>query len=320
MQGSDHDAAALPPGAARSEDALLIHVGYHKTGTSWLQRHWFGDPARGFARVSTHDLRIPDPDPLCFDAEALRRGYAPRLAAARAGGGVPVISSERLSGNPHSGGYDRKEIAERLARVFPQARILIVLREQRAAILSSWLQYVRVGGTCPLREYVFPEQDGRLPMFRIEHFFYDRLIALYQRLFGAPNVRVELYERLRDEPESFAASVARFAGVEVPHDLPFQRRENRGLHALAIGLRRRLNPLLRRDSVNGRSPWCTPLLALPGRGLVAAVERLVPRSLGEPWQRAWQRWLAERLEGVFRASNRETAALTGLDLERHGYR
>ena len=27
---------------------VLIHIGYHKTGTNWLQRRFFSDPATGY--------------------------------------------------------------------------------------------------------------------------------------------------------------------------------------------------------------------------------------------------------------------------------
>ena len=52
---------------------------------------------------------------------------------------VPVISHERLSGYPHSGGHDSKEIAHRLAAVFPNAKVVIVIREQKSMILSNYL-------------------------------------------------------------------------------------------------------------------------------------------------------------------------------------
>jgi hypothetical protein len=76
---------------------------------------------------------------------------APEFERCERGGLIPMVSSERLSGNPHSGGYDSAVLAERLHQVFPGARVLVMIREQRSMILSSWAQYVRVGGACLLR-------------------------------------------------------------------------------------------------------------------------------------------------------------------------
>ena len=92
---------------------LLVHIGYHKTATNWLQRELFGRPDCGF-----HALRFPPVDgtpavkrgssaftnthPLRFDADAVRRDLRARLDAAP--DGCHVISNERLSGYPDAGG------------------------------------------------------------------------------------------------------------------------------------------------------------------------------------------------------------------------
>jgi hypothetical protein len=53
-----------------------------------------------------------------------------------------VITDERLSGNPQSGGYDSRELADKTPRTFPDSKMLIVVREQTAIIYSSYKQYV----------------------------------------------------------------------------------------------------------------------------------------------------------------------------------
>ena len=68
----------------------------------------------------------------------------------------PVVSFERFSGNPFSGGYDSKEIADRLVQVFPDARVLVVVREQRSMIVSTYKQYVREGGALPPSKFMLP--------------------------------------------------------------------------------------------------------------------------------------------------------------------
>ena len=99
---------------------------------------------------------------------------------------MPVLSHERLSGYPHSGGFDSRAIAERLATVLPGARILIVVREQRSMIHSNYHQYVRDGGACPLHRYLQPPQPSmrRMPGFAAEFFAYDRLVETYRSHFG----------------------------------------------------------------------------------------------------------------------------------------
>ncbi|MFD2431855.1 hypothetical protein ACFSUK_34730 [Sphingobium scionense] len=62
-----------------------------------------------------------------------------------------------------------------------------------------------------------PERD-ETPGFRREHFDYARLIAHYDRLFGADNVHVFRYEDFRADPRGFAAAYAARFGLDVALD------------------------------------------------------------------------------------------------------
>lgn len=303
--------------------AMLLHIGYHKTGTSWLQRRFFSERELGFRRISTRSLRIYDPHPLHFDADAYRVHYGRLLAEAAADGALPVLSEERLSGNPHSGGYDSTELARRLRAIFPQARVLIVAREQRSIILSSWFQYVKVGGACSLRDFMRGARDPRVPGFRFEHFEYDRLLAYYRELFGPERVRLELYERMRREPRSFATAIRTFAGLEpteAVERLPFDEVVNRAARPFAVTVRRVLNPFMRSDSVNGYSPFANPVFRLLGDGLARLANATSPEALDTRLRGRWQAQIAEAVGARYVESNERLAKLTGYDLRSFGYR
>jgi hypothetical protein len=129
---------------------ILIHVGYHKTGSGWLRRHFFGHPQTSFAWLGKGPerqrvRRLVTARPFEFDAGAFRSGFEALVRPVEAGGLFPVLSLERLSGHPFSGGYDAKQIADRLAAIFPEGRVLAVLREQRSMVLSTYKHYVRSG-------------------------------------------------------------------------------------------------------------------------------------------------------------------------------
>ena len=103
----------------------LIHIGYHKAASSWLQRNLFPDADCGFQLPFGHRNDIEKhfvfPHPLDFDPERVTSQYKPELERLFSAGFVPVISHERLSGNPHSGGYDSTEVAMRLHQTLPDA-------------------------------------------------------------------------------------------------------------------------------------------------------------------------------------------------------
>lgn len=300
----------------------VIHIGYHKTGTTWLQRKLFASAELGYRRIRlTLDGRdlywAHDFD---FDAARCRAEMAPKLERCEREGLIPVISMMRLSGNPHSGGYDSRTLADRIAAVFPRARVIIVIREQRSMILSTYAQYVKMGGACSLVHYLNPPDDSRRPGFRFEHLRYDRLIAHYQERFGEERVLVEGYECFRDDPQAFAERVAAFAGGKAPPPESASAVLNRSLGPVALSLLRWLNPLVNPDSLNGWSPWAIPWLDKPARLLVDGIDRLTPRSLRDGVAQRWRETIEAETRGRYEESNLRTVSLTGLDLERHGYR
>ena len=143
--------------------APLVHIGHHKTGTTWLQRLVFEDPGLGFCRPWSGGTLFDEvirADPDEFDGHTVRSRLdkGPQPVDERL---VKVASHERLSGSPHTGGHDSHVMAERVAAVFPDGCVLIVVREQRSMALSCWRQFVKVGGPIPLRRYLAPDDLTR---------------------------------------------------------------------------------------------------------------------------------------------------------------
>jgi Sulfotransferase family len=309
---------------------VLVHVGYHKTGSSWLQKHFFSRPETGFHYVDKaeddHPVRqLVRVRPFEFDPHAFRARFEPLLRPGQADGLVPVVSFERLAGHPCSGGYDSKEIANRLAEVFPRARILVVIREQHSMIVSAYKQYVDGGGTCSLRQFLEPPTSPtmRVPGFDFAHFEYDHLLRYYHDLFGPESVLVLAFEQFVLEPAAFVTAIARFAERSVPagvvDSLPFETRQRPALPATIVSIRRRSNRFVRSDL--NPAPLFEPgkpkrLERFAKSRMVGALvtERRAARS-----EAALRRAVAEIVGARYAESNRATAALTGLDLRHYGW-
>jgi hypothetical protein len=307
--------------------SVLIHIGYRKTGTSWLQRRFFSDPATGYRwlgkRPGSHPVRrfVRDP-PLEFDPASVRAALDPMLAEAEADGLQTVLSLERLSGSALSGGHDSVRIADRLHQVFPDGRILAVVREQRSMVVSTYKGYVQQGGAGPLEHFL----EGRRSTFRVPGFDpayleYDRLISYYRDLFGAEHVLALPFDRFVEEGRGFVERIADFAGRPVPADvldaLPYGHRENvRATSALTLAVVRRLNQLAPPTDLN-------PAPLLESRAAAGLADRLVRRdplrrrSAGadERLRRAVDEWASDR----FAESNARLSALLDVDLERYGW-
>ena len=303
---------------------LLLHVGLHKTGSTWLQRNLFTCPARGFCQHSEprHALveRLVIQHSLSFNAEETRAIYAPALENARRDGRTLVLSHERLSGYPSSGSHDAALIAQRLRATFPEGRVLIVFREQRSLIRSMYSQHITDGGVESLRRFLDrPEPKlGRKPSFCLEQYEFDRLIAMYDGLFGPDRVLAIPVELLASQPQQFADCVTAFCGLAGKPIGSFSR-SNEQRPLLMQQVQRPLNMLFYHNELSPGALIHLPRFHKRYARLRPLFDYISPRFL--------ERWTEERLRSAierhvgnqYAASNRRTEALTGLALSDFGY-
>jgi hypothetical protein len=311
---------------------VLVHIGYHKTGTNWLQHEVFGDPATGYAwlghEARDHPVRrIVNDRPLEYDADAIRAGLEALVHDAEERGLFPVVSLERLSGHPFSGGHDSRAIADRLHEALPDSGVLIVIREQRSMIVATYKQYLKAGGTGTVSQFLEPAttRSARARLFDWRHFEYEHLIRHYRSLHGEQRVLVLPYEQLGRDGRAFVERIAAFAGKPIPDDvldrLPYGVPSNRSPSALSVAALRWVNRFTPRTELH-------PGPLVESRAAWRLAQRLKREDLLNTKATAG---LAARAEARLRAevdqavgdryaeSNRRTAELTGLDLAAHGW-
>ena len=286
-----------------SSKPLLIHIGYHKTATTWLQSRVF-KPRHGFHEVLDHAAvfdAIIAPHPLDFDPAPVRD----RLAAARAaapGDGVDVVSLEALSGLPYDGGRESALYAERLHRIAPEARILVTIREQVAVMASLYMQYLsRAGTQSPARFFDERPYPG-YTKFSHRHFYYDRLVARYQALFGPDNVFVLPLETVAADQCTSVGLLAAFSGNDRldPAAWAETRTRNVSYPQFAAPLLRRANHF-RSDALNPNPP--IDLGAWPYRAIGGLARRLpLPAAIARA--RPVTEHLRRQHAGAFTESNR----------------
>ena len=299
----------------------LIHVGYHKTATTWMQRLLFM-PVHGYRQIAGHDavfthlvqphgLRF-DPAPMQALIAAQRRDMAPDE--------VPVISSEILSGHPFQGGHESDIYAARIKAVAPDARILISIRSQLRILPSVYMQYVLRGGTMPYDQFFKGTTELGYFGFTPEHFEFDLLVAHYQKLFGAQNVHVLTQESLQADMQAACGRLAGFAG-----NTRFAGLEPRAQKVHAASYPEYAAPVLRRINHVQRSTLNpVPVIALgtTPKGLYKLAgfvlrQPVVARVLGG--RKPVTAHVRQRFAGHFTASNARLAALcdAALDLSRY---
>jgi hypothetical protein len=304
--------------------SVLLHIGYHKTGSTYLQDHFF-QPANGFS-TATDDIRtriVSDfvfPDNFSFDAGDMRLRYAPFVERAEAKDLRFVLSHERLSGYPPSGGYDRMLIAQRLEATFPGARVLIIIREQISLIRSLHSQYITDGGDLSLARFLeTPEpQLGRMPGFRLEVYEFDRLITYYQQLFGADRVLVLPFEAMFRDLPVFLQAVTDFMQMPPPQSVPVVVTNRR--RPVSMQMVQRLGNRVLSNNELSRGAWLA-IPRFPRR--FGAFERLfqalTPDILESAFHARLGRKIDEFVGGYYHESNNRTSLLTKMNLKAYGY-
>ena len=311
----------MPTARKKQYAPLLIHPGYHKTGTTWFQRRLFVEQF-GYRQIMTHEevfALLIRPHGLVFDPKHVRELIESRRSPAGSGI-VDVISSEMLSGLPYFGARESEQYAQRLKQVAPEARIVFTIREQMRMLTAMYMQYIFRAITITPRAFFANSPTMGYFAFAPEHLEYHRLIKLYRDLYGPENVHVTNQETLAREPLKLAETLAKFAGVTAPWDpqainaTPEAPTPHEGI----VHLLRVINHF--RSGPAGLGPLFDlgPVSAFAYRaGVSLGRSKTVRNLLGE--HRPVTREAIRRYKGFYAASNRELQAMLGDSVNLKGY-
>jgi hypothetical protein len=302
-----------------TDPPLLIHIGFPKTGSTWLQEDVFRDPASAIMLPWDNEPKSAfiHPDEFRFDPAAARAMFDGGFARARSAGRLPAISDEFLTGNPIIGLYVGRRCADRIHQVFPHGRILIVIREQKQIVLSAYREHVFICGWQTLPEFIGapPLKADFMPICRLEFLEFDRLIAHYQQLFGLAQVLVLPFESLRADSAAFVKRIYDYAGAPTTPDAR-QPARRVGLRGGELAARRALNSLFAHHDVSVVRGRRRRHLARRLSGIAGAV---TPRTLHERIESRLKEFLDDYIGERYAASNRRTSELIGIDLGALGY-
>ena len=252
----------------------LIHIGFPKTGSKFLQR-WFAE----------HPDIVFDPIGIggCRDIyELVRQAGAPgRRIGCRVTSFEGLVTPDLRAGllradeeweGRRSDGEAQQRTCATLAALFPRARILLVTRGFRSMLLSGYSQYVRSGGGRDF--HVFGPPDPAAAERGRQAWDYDAVIGLYRAAFG-DRLIVLPCELLRDDPTAFTAELERRLGLG--HFAPAPQPVNPSLSPEGLRWYPRLTRLIRRLPLGAPLRKALLRLYVPrigGRRLEAVVQRL----------------------------------------------
>ncbi|HET8804251.1 MAG TPA: hypothetical protein VFM72_06695 [Aequorivita sp.] len=296
------------------EKPVLIHIGFPKTGTSFLQDRFFGEFKDVFFSVPKPEIRknIISPWAFGFNPKNAKETFSKYIKRKER---VIVLSSEDLSGFPHYHDFTSKVIAERLQSCLPNGKILIIIREQKRMLKSCYFQYLKNEGSYSIDKYLFPP-ELRLPSR--DNLNYHFIIDYYQKLFGKEHVLALPYEMFEQDPQVFIAKICELISIDSKmfmEKVDFSERINKGYPASLLQIKRYLNPFILQNYPNAGNTFYSTIF----HGCWVLLKKIPISVLGTNFEKNVKRKIEVFAKDRYTESNRKTSALIDIDLGKYGY-
>jgi hypothetical protein len=170
---------------------LFLHVGLHKTGTTYFQQevfpHW--KAVQYLRSLSVEGFLKASSEKPCL---ASREGYS---------AGVVAHKDEKLA------------FLKRLSSMFPDARVLISFRDHGSYLNAIYSQYLRYGGTLPVD--AFFDLDGDSGFMKRDDLTFRAYVDGIAEFWGRSPF-VFLLSELKQDKRRLFSDMGTFLGVEGP--------------------------------------------------------------------------------------------------------
>lgn len=222
----------------------LIHIGLPRTASTFLQRQVF-PKITGFDFIGVDKTFYAPPfQKLLYQDESLYKELG-RSELIDSKSENILLSNELFCGQSLGmNSTNRTRTALRLKKVFPEAEIILVLRNQLSLFESLYSIAVYGGYSKRPEDFVKIGSSERAydtftPNEHAESYLLTPLVGLYQEHFS--KVHVFLFEDFSSEPDAFFKKFKSKIGIELPVSVAHSRKENKSLSHRQIRYFRRMN-------------------------------------------------------------------------------
>ena len=223
---------------------IYIHIGCAKAGSTTLQKHLFdkhpeinnlgrypiGNLGKDSSEVNSDCMYLKNENlrKLYYNfvmldgieyrysnnIELYKKSIKPLLKYEQ----INLLSNESFTSVNFSYS-DIKSKADRLKEVFPNAKIIIILRNQFDMIKSKYRAWpfdprcIRIGQPVSLDDWIKIALEDNITKFFSPLKYYE-IVDIYSELFGKNNVGLFLFEELAYSPKIFASKISAFMGID----------------------------------------------------------------------------------------------------------
>jgi len=245
---------------------VVLHVGLHKTGTTFLQQNVF--PLIDPLAVDYNPTGIREAIKSVYrsnyrSAVVERESLAIRKIVQNANRPI-LISYELMSGSPWINYADLDDMVDVLKKSFDTATVVIVLRNQIDWLTSLYQEGLKDGvSASPAKFFSSGKRSPKTHWHEgVEacEFDFAKIVETYERRFGPGQTKVLFYETLRSDPNRFLDRFESVSAITMPRHFD-NSRVNPGLGASGVLCLARLRQLPF-QSPFPRHRWAHPTMLL----------------------------------------------------------
>jgi hypothetical protein len=193
--------------SSKKEPEIILHIGIHKTGTTFLQWNVFHFVDANFLWHIFYKSWLKDV--LKLNKNPNYKKIKEKSDKILSKDKVNILSEENVHCYQFSKDDTRFERLDRIKKIFPKAKIIFGTREKEENLVSWYVEYVAVGGTLDFQGFL----DNYMNMNKLD---YESYIEKLNEYYGKENVFVYSLDDLRKNQESLIKNICNFMGVKPP--------------------------------------------------------------------------------------------------------
>jgi hypothetical protein len=197
-----------------------IHIGVPKAGSSYLQKY-----LELRTEIYHNWMDLADyPLHHIIDEEITEKGIDSIRVFSQESLSTPLVALDRIKLAPQiekikSARYD---VALKLKSMFPDAEILLVLRNYKDIIPSIYSELLVMGLTLDKGQFL-----KKFGVFILELYHYEQIIQTYEEVFGKEKLTIVPFEMLKEDADTFQKFLANYFRID--HHKVIIDRENKGI-------------------------------------------------------------------------------------------